>query len=132
MTDLNNSDVQELLTGPNFAVISTHNADDTIHSAVVWLEGGEDVVTVNSAVGRKWPTNLERNPDTTIVVISAENPYFFVEIRGTATSTSDDADDQIDRLAKKYIGQDKYPYRQPNEQRIKFIVTPRRVTLVKQ
>jgi PPOX class probable F420-dependent enzyme len=132
MTDLKNPDVQELLTGPNFAVISTHNADDTIHSAVVWLEGGEDTVAVNSAVGRKWPTNLERNPDATIVVISADNPYFFVEIRGTAEGTFEDADDQIDRLAKKYIGQDKYPFRQADERRIKFVVTPRRLTLVKQ
>jgi PPOX class probable F420-dependent enzyme len=132
MTDLTNPDVQELLTGPNFAVISTHNADDTIHSAVVWIEGGEDTVSVNSAVGRKWPTNLERNPNTTVVVIAADNPYFFVEIRGTATGTTDDADDQIDRLAKKYLGKDEYPFRQASEQRIKFEITPKRVTLVKQ
>jgi PPOX class probable F420-dependent enzyme len=132
MTDLTNPDVQELLTGPNFAVISTHNADDTIHSAVVWIEGGTDSVSINSAVGRKWPTNLERNADTTVVVIAADNPYFFVEIRGTATGTTDGADDHIDRLAKKYIGQDKYPFRQPGEQRITYTITPTHVRLVKQ
>jgi PPOX class probable F420-dependent enzyme len=132
MTDLTNPDVQELLTGPNFAVISTHNPDDTIHSAVVWIEGGQDTVSVNSAVGRKWPTNLERNANTTVVVIAADNPYFFVEIRGTATGATDDADDQIDRLAKKYLGKDEYPFRRADEQRIKFVITPRRVTLVKQ
>ena len=64
MTDLNNADVQKLLTDANSAVISTHNPDGTILSTVVWLEAVDGFVAVNSAVGRQWPTNLQRDPLT--------------------------------------------------------------------
>ena len=59
-----------------------------------------------------------------MVVYPADNPYDYVEIRGTATGTRDDADDHINRLAKKYIDQDEYPFRQPGEERIKYVITP--------
>jgi PPOX class probable F420-dependent enzyme len=132
MTDLNNADVQKLLTEPNSAVISTHNADGTILSTVVWIEAGDGFVAVNSAVGRKWPSNLQRDPHTTVVVMDGANGFYFIEIRGIAEASFEDADDQIDRLAKKYIGQDKYPWRVPNEQRIKFTIKPDVVRLIKQ
>ncbi|MHB8692580.1 MAG: TIGR03618 family F420-dependent PPOX class oxidoreductase [Solirubrobacteraceae bacterium] len=132
MTDLNNADVQKLLTDPNSAVISTHNPNGTILSTVVWIELGDGFVAVNSAVGRKWPTNLQRDPRTSIVVMDGANGFYFVSIRGEAEGSLEDADDQIDRLAKKYIGQDKYPWRQPDEQRIKFTIKPDAVRLVKQ
>jgi PPOX class probable F420-dependent enzyme len=132
MTDFNNADVQQLLSQPNFGVISTLNADGSISSSVIWVDAEGDAVTVNSAIGRKWPTNLERDPQTTLAVINAENPYSFVEIKGRAQGTTEGADEHIDGLAKKYLGQDKYPFRQPGEQRIKYTITPEHVRLVKQ
>jgi PPOX class probable F420-dependent enzyme len=132
MTDFNNADVQQLLSQPNFGVISTLNADGSISSSVIWLDSEGDAVTVNSAIGRKWPTNLERDPQTTLAVIDAANPYAFVEIKGRAQGTTEGADEHIDGLAKKYLGQDKYPFRQPGEQRIKYTITPEHVRLVKQ
>jgi hypothetical protein len=66
------------------------------------------------------------------LVQEAGNPYNFVEIRGEAQPTTDGADEHINRLAKKFIGQDEYPYRQPGEQRIKFLIRPDRVRLYKQ
>jgi hypothetical protein len=67
-----------------------------------------------------------------VVVQEANNPYHFVEIRGTATGTRDGADEHINALAKKYIGQDEYPFRQPGEERIKFTIQPDRIRYVKQ
>jgi PPOX class probable F420-dependent enzyme len=131
MTDLNDTDVKELLAQPNFAVISTLNPDGSILSNVVWVGTENGSLAVNSAVGRKWPTNLERDPRTSVAVINSENPYSFVEVRGSAKGTLEGADEQIDALAKKYLGQDKYPYRQPGEQRIKYLITPEHVRLVK-
>jgi len=131
MTDLSNADVQDLLTKPNYGVISTTNADGSIHSTVVWLDAVDGTVRVNSAVGRTWPSNLERDPRTTVVVTAADNPYHFVEIRGTAEGSTDGADAVIDGLAKKYLGVDEYPYRQAGEQRITYTITPARVRLVK-
>ncbi|MCA1689756.1 MAG: PPOX class F420-dependent oxidoreductase, partial [Actinobacteria bacterium] len=102
-----------------------------ILSTVVWLGVEDGAVAVNSAVGRVWPANLERDPRVTVLVFDASNPYEYVEIRGNAAPT-DGADEHINRLAKQYIGQDTYPFRQPGEQRVKFLITPTRVRHQKQ
>ncbi len=132
MTDLKDQAVQALLAQTNFAVISTLNEDGSIHSKVVWVSAENGSVAVNTAVGRRWPTNLERDPRTTILVTNADNGYEFVEIRGTAKGTLEGADEHIDSLAKKYIGQDEYPFRQPGEQRVKFVIEPQKVRYQKQ
>jgi PPOX class probable F420-dependent enzyme len=133
MTALSNPNVRELLEQPNYAVVSTHDTTGSIHSTIIWISQEDDTtVAINSAIGRLWPTNLQRDPRVTLIVYEANNPYNFVEIRGHAQGTTEDADAHIDRLAKKYIGQDEYPYRQPGEQRIKFVVTPEHVRHVRQ
>jgi PPOX class probable F420-dependent enzyme len=127
MSTLEDPQVRELLEQPNFATISTLNADGTIHSTVVWVDFEDGQLSINSAVGRKWPTNLQRDPRVTLTVPEKENPYRYAEIRGRARATSEGAEEQIDRLAKKYIGQDRYPWRQPGEERIRFVIEPERV-----
>ena len=127
MASLNDPPVKELLEQPNYAVVSTLNRDGSIHDTVVWISAEGDRVAVNSAVGRLWPTNLQRDPRVAVLVFESGNPYHFVEIRGTATGTTEGADEHINALAKKYIGQDEYPYRQPGEQRITFVIEPTHV-----
>jgi PPOX class probable F420-dependent enzyme len=128
MTTLRDPGVRGLLEQPNYAVVSTHNRDGSIHSTVIWigLEDG-DAVSINSAIGRLWPTNLQRDPRVTLLVYEANNPYRFVEIRGTAQATTDGADEHIDLLSQKYTGQEMN--RRPGERRIKFVVSPERVRL---
>ncbi len=132
MTSIHDSGPQELLSKPNYAVVSTVNRDGSLHQTIVWVNTEGDDVLVNSAVGRVWPTNLERYPQVSLLIQENGDPYHFVEIRGTATPTRDGADEHIDALAKKYTGQDEYPYRQPGEQRVKFTIHPERVRYVKQ
>ena len=132
MASLEDPGVRELLAGPNYATIATFGADGAIHSTIIWISAENGTAAVNSAVGRKWPSNLERDPRVTVVVQEAANPYHFVEIRGTATAAPDGADEHINQLAQKYIGQAEYPFRQPGEERIKFIIQPDRVRYVKQ
>jgi PPOX class probable F420-dependent enzyme len=122
MTTLDDPGVRALLDKPNHAVVSTLGEDGTIHSTVVWVGIEQGRLAVNSAVGRAWPSNLERNPTITVLVYDEDNPYDYVEVRGTVEATTDGAFDHIDRLAQKYIGQDKYPFLQPGEQRITFLV----------
>lgn len=126
------SAARELLEQPNYAVITTVNRDGSLHSTVIGIDLEDEAVAVNSAVGRLWPTNLQRDPRATVVVQEASNPYHFVEIRGHAEGTTEGADEHIDALAKKYLGVDEYPNRRPGEQRIKFVITPDRVRYVKQ
>ncbi len=132
MATLHDQEVTALLTQPNHAVVSTFNEDGSILSTVVWIDLEGETVSVNSAVGRRWPTNLERDSRVTALVYEQGNPYNYVEIRGRATGSTEGADEQINRLAKKYINQDEYPFRQPGEQRIKFTIEPSSVRHQKQ
>ena len=121
VTTLEDPGVQHLLSARNHAVVSSLNEDGSIHSTVVWVDVEDGRLAVNSAAGRKWPTNLERDPSVTVVVYDEDNPYDYVEVRGRAV-VGMDADAHIDRLAKRYLDADSYPFRQPGEQRVKFLV----------
>jgi PPOX class probable F420-dependent enzyme len=131
MAQITDPAVSELLAKPNHAVLSTLNADGSIHSATIWLDVEDGKLALNSARGRAWPTNLERDSTATLLLLNEENPYEYVEIRGTAELTDDGADEQIDALAQKYINQEKYPWRTPGEQRVKVLITPTRVRYAK-
>ncbi len=104
MATIQDAGVKRLLDEPYHAVVTTLNADGSPHSTVVWVNVEDGKVAVNSGLGRKWPTNLQRDPRITVVVYDEANPYDYVEIRGAATSSTEDADGHIDRLAKKYLG----------------------------
>jgi PPOX class probable F420-dependent enzyme len=137
MATLDDPGVRTLLEEQtNHAVISTFDEDGSVHSTVVWVDvdrsGGAPRLAVNSAVGRRWPTNLERDPRITVLVYDERNPYDYVEVRGTTTATTEGADAHIDRLAKKYLDADAYPFRSPDEQRVTFLVEPVRVRHQKQ
>jgi PPOX class probable F420-dependent enzyme len=132
MASLNDSEVQKLLSEPNHAVVSTLNPDGTVLNTVAWIDVENGSVAVNSAKGRKWPANLERDPRITVLVYEQSNPLNYVEIRGRASATTDGADQHIDALSKKYIGRDEYPFRQPGEQRIKFVIQPEHIRHQKQ
>ncbi len=121
---------EELLKGKNFANVATLRGDGSVQVAPVWVDVQDGQPVVNSAEGRAWPRNLERDPRVTLTVQNMANPYEYVEIRGkVAERTHDGADAHIDALAKKYMGVDSYPLRQPGEQRVIIRVQPEHVYL---
>jgi PPOX class probable F420-dependent enzyme len=121
---------EELLKGKNFANVATLRRDGSVQVAPAWVDVQDGRAVVNSAKGRAWPTNLERDARVTLSVQNMENPYEYVEIRGRVVEqTTDGADEHIDSLAKKYLGQDEYPYRQPGEQRVIIRIEPEHLHL---
>jgi PPOX class probable F420-dependent enzyme len=119
---------EELLKAKNFCVVSTIRADGTVHAAPTWVDVENGRPVLNTAEGRAWPSNLERDPRVTLTVQNMENPYEYVSIRGrVAERTTTGADEHIDSLAMKYLGQESYPYRQPGEQRVIVKVEPEHV-----
>jgi PPOX class probable F420-dependent enzyme len=81
---------------------------------------------LNTAIGRRKEKNLRRDPRVTLALTEPENPYNFVEIRGEVVEfvEGDEAEAGIDKLAKKYINQDVYPWRMEGERRVKMLVQP--------
>jgi PPOX class probable F420-dependent enzyme len=119
---------EQLLRNKNFCNVATHRPDGTIHGVPVWVDVQDGRPTLNTAEGRAWPRNLERDPRLTLTVQNMENPYEYVEIRGrVAQRTHEGANEHIDALAKKYLGQDSYPFRMPGEQRVIIRVEPEHV-----
>jgi PPOX class probable F420-dependent enzyme len=113
---------QQFLDNPYVAVVTTLRSDGSPHSTIVWLEQANGEVSFNTATGRAKERHLANDPRVSLVVVDPQNPMQWIAISGTAELTSEDADPQIDRLAKKYLGQDEYPWRTPTEERIKVRV----------
>lgn len=118
-----------LLEAPNFAHVATLRADGTILNVPVWVDVEGDDVVLNSAEGRAWPANLRRTGTITVTVQNIQNPYEYVSVTGhLEREDKATADENINALAKKYLGQDEYPFRQPGEERVKFYIAPDRVS----
>jgi PPOX class probable F420-dependent enzyme len=122
--------VRELLEKPNFVAVATLAKDGSPAVNMVWADLEDNQIVLNSAEGRAWPANLRRDPRVAVTVVNQENPYEYAQIRGRlAGDTHDGADDHINKLAKKYLDKDEYPFRQPGEQRVLFRIEPERVKL---
>jgi PPOX class probable F420-dependent enzyme len=116
---------EELLNAKNFCHVATLRADGSVHGVPVWVDVQDGRPVLNTAEGRAWARNLERDPRVTLTVVNGENPYEYVEVRGrVAERTHDGADAHIDAMARKYMGVDEYPLRQPGEQRVIIRVEP--------
>lgn len=111
-------EARALLERPIHAWVTTVRPDGSLHSTVIWVDVDGDDVIFNTAVGRAKERNLRKDPRVSVSVLDPENAFHLVSISGNATLELDGADAVIDRLAKKYLGVDRYPYRQQGEQRI--------------
>ncbi|MDP8944115.1 MAG: PPOX class F420-dependent oxidoreductase [Actinomycetota bacterium] len=119
---------RELLEAPNFCHVATLRRDGSPHLNPVWVDVEDGLVVLNSAEGRAWPANARRDPRVTLSVMNLENPYEYVEIRGRVVEdTHEGADEHIDRMAMKYLGQETYPFRAEGEQRLILRIEPERV-----
>lgn len=116
-----------LLKEPIHAWVTTIRPDGSLHSTVVWVDVDGDEVIFNTAVGRAKERHLRNDPRVSVSVLDPGNAFRFVSVSGTAKLELDGADTVIDGLAKKYLGVDTYPYRQPGEQRITVRVVPEKV-----
>ena len=115
------------LQQPFAGALTTLRADGSPHTTVVWVDVDDDGPSFNTAAGRAKPRHIERDPRVSLLVVDPEDQYKWLAISGRAEITTDGADGQIDRLAKKYLGQDEYPWRKPDETRLTVRIRPERV-----
>lgn len=130
MADKIEGRARELIDGKNFVAVGTLDTDGRPAVNVVWGDTDGDNVLLNTAEGRSWPENLRRDPRVTLTVVNNQNPYEYVNIRGrVAEDTHEGADEHIDKLAQKYLGEETYPYRQEGEERVIFKIEPESVKM---
>jgi len=118
----------DLFRGKNWGTVVTLRKDGSPHATPVWIDTDGEHVLFNTAVGRAKERHIRRDPRVSVTVLPAENQQDgYVSVTGTAEIVEEGAFDHIDKLAKKYLDQDKYPYLQEGEQRVIVRVTPDKV-----
>ena len=117
-----------LTTKKAFGSLATINADGTPQVTPVWFDWDGSRIRINTAKGRVKDKNLRRTPTMALSIMDPDNPYRYVQVKGRVAAVTElGAGAHIDALSKKYLGQDRYPYRKPGEARVIFTIAPDRV-----
>ncbi len=117
---------RDLLTEKKpLAALATVMPDGSPQLTPVWFDYDGQRLRVNTAKGRVKARNMHEGSRVALMIVDPENPYRYVQVRGrVAVATENGADDHINALTRKYLGQDKYPYRQPGEVRVRYEIEP--------
>lgn len=115
---------RDLLTSNLFGHLATVSAEGVPTSNPVWFRWVNGRLEVNSARGRLKDRNMRANPHVALSILDPKNSYRYLELRGKVVEISEgqEAEDMIDELARAYMGVEKYPYRQANEKRVRYVV----------
>jgi PPOX class probable F420-dependent enzyme len=114
-----------------FAHLATLMPDGNPQTTPVWVDYDGKYVVINTAEGRQKDKNMARDGRVALSISDPDNPYRYLEVRGRVVErTHAGADQHIDAMAKKYLGQDKYPYRRPGEVRVIYKVDPQRTSTI--
>jgi PPOX class probable F420-dependent enzyme len=117
-----------LFRGRNWATVTTLRADGSPHSTPVWIDTDGENVVFNTVIGRAKERHLRRDPRVSVVVLPAEDQQSgYVSVTGTAEITEEGAFEHIDKMAKKYVDLDKYPWHQPGDKRVIVTIKPDRI-----
>jgi PPOX class probable F420-dependent enzyme len=112
-----------------FASLVTLMPDGSPQVTPVWVDYDGHQVLINTAEGRQKDKNLQRDGRVALSILDPDNPYRYLEVRGKVTGrTLQGADEHIDAMSKKYLGKDKYPFRQPNEVRVIYKIEPEHIS----
>ena len=121
-------EVERLFKDKNFASFATTMGDGSPQVTPVWVDYDNGNILINTAEGRTKVKNVTKNPKVAISVTDGANPYTMVSVRGRIVEqTNRGADEHIDKMAKKYLGAEKYPFRAPGEKRVLLKIKPESV-----
>ncbi len=110
--------VRKVLQDKAYGHVITFGSKGQPQVTMVWMDVEGDEALFNTAEGRVKPKSLRRDPRVIISVQNRNDLQSYVVLHGTATITEAGADAHIDKLAKRFLGADKYPFRQPGEKRL--------------
>lgn len=121
-------EIEKFFVGKNFAYLATLMKDGSPHVSPTWIDYDGKMILINTAAGRVKENNVKHDKRVAISVSDNSNPYEMITIRGMVKEITDkDADEHIDKLSKRYLGLDKYPFKSPTEKRIILKILPEKV-----
>ena len=131
MAEIIPENYKDLFDKKAFANLATVMPDGSPQVTPVWVDYDGKHVLVNSARGRRKDKNMERNPAVALSILDPDNPYRYLEVRGRVVDiTEEGADEHIDKMARKYMGVDTYPYKRPQDVRVLYKIEPVKVSFM--
>ncbi len=119
----------DLLKSKALAHVATVGPNGQPQSNPVWFDWDGEHVLFSQTKTRQKYKNVQRDPHVALSIVDPSNPFRYLEIRGTVSKIAEDPDNHfINAMAKKYLGQDKYPWNRPGDERIVVYVTPEHTT----
>lgn len=113
----------------NFAFLASNGEDGYPSVSPVWVDLDGDLIVINTAEGRRKTENVRRDARVGVSIYEHGNPYNHVSVQGRVVElTHEGADAHIDKMAKKYMGVDKYPWASDDEQRVIVKIQPEAVS----
>lgn len=110
--------VKKILEDKAYGHVITYDATGKPQVTMVWVDVEGDEVLFNTAEGRLKPKNLRRDPRVIVSVQDRNDPQSYMVFHGKAGVGTAGADAHIDKLAHRFLGVDKYPFRRPGEVRL--------------
>lgn len=122
---------RDLFSKKAFASLATLMPNGEPQVTPVWVDLEGDHLIINSAKGRQKDRNLRRDPRVSLAIVDPDNPYRYLEIRGRVSEiTEQGGAPHLDKMAKKYLGVDKYPWSKPDDVRVIYKIQPEHATMM--
>lgn len=110
------------------ALVITTNRDGSPHATLVWVEERDGSLTFNTATGRRKWFNMKRHPHVLVSVQDPDAPRAYAVFSGRAVLSEEGANEQIDRLARRYTGRERYAGYNERERRVSVRLDLERIT----
>ena len=111
--------LRKILEDKAYGHVITKNPSGSPQVSMVWVDVDGDDLLFNTNDARKKALNLKRDPRVVVAVQDRNNPQSYAIFFGKAKSITNDANNaHIDKLAKRFLGLEKYQSRVPGEQRV--------------
>ena len=119
---------RKLLQEPAFCQLATLMPDGSPQNTQVWVDTDGEHILINTAQGRQKERNVQRDPRVALNVVDPTNAWRVGMVRGRVVEvTTEGADELIDQLAKKYLNEETYPFRRPEEVRVTLKILPEKI-----
>ena len=122
------SALMDLLESDALGHLATVRANGSPHVTPLWVDHDGDTVLVNVRLDRVKAANMRERPEVAISIVDPRNPYRYLAITGRVVSWSEDGwREHMNKLARRYMKVDRYPWFFDGEQRAIFRILPTHV-----
>lgn len=128
-TDVIPQNYRDLLESKALADVATIGPEGEPQVNPVWFDWDGRHLMFSQTSGRQKYRNVRREPRIALSIVDPQNPYRYLEVRGRVVRIDPDPDKAfINKMAKKYLDQDVYPWNQPGDERVVVVVEPEHTT----